>query len=135
MSLPAESEPARGPRPDPLAQHLGKRPDLMAASLEALSCQVVERLACNPAWPDVQVNALGWAAATKELGSLLLQREAAIQRHANVYHEGNSDAANFELVGRDEFKAQNRRIRELRADIAAYEKRLKTLSQQEQPDL
>jgi hypothetical protein len=124
-----EPYPEGGPRPDPLAKRLGVKPDLMATSLQALAEHVLERTQAPGTWPDAQALALGWASNTKEIASLVLQKETQIHKYAIEYCEGDHDLANFELVQSQQFKRIDRRIADLQGQCERYRKQLQALQE------
>lgn len=121
--------PENGPRPDPLAKRLGDRPDLMATSLQALARHILERTGAPPEWPDAQALAIGWASNTKEIASLVIQKETQIHKHAVEQCEGDHDLANFELVQSQQFKRIDKRISELQGQCSRYTKQLQALQE------
>lgn len=119
--------PENGPRPDPLAKRLGVKPDLMATSLQSLAEHILQRTDAPPGWPDAQALALGWASNTKEIASLVIQKETQIHKHAVDHCDGDHDLANFELVRSQEFKRIDKRISDLQGQCSRYLKQLEAL--------
>lgn len=129
LPAPKNTPKVSGPHPDPVALRVGKRPDLMRTSMSDLALKIIARTNTNPDWPDVQGAALGWAASARELASLLIQKQVAIQEHANAQCGGDHDAANFELVQNHAFKRVDQRINHTKTDMQGYEKLLRSLSE------
>lgn len=125
MSLPKkESQPPVGPRPDPVRERLGHDPDIMRCSLADLAGEICERTSAPLDWPDVQVLAMGWAAAAREAASLMRQKVIETQEYAILYCEGNHDKANFEIVQSGKFRRLDSRVRTLTTEMKVYEERL-----------
>jgi len=130
MSLPNPSEELqKGPRPDPVRERLGHDPDIMRYSLAELAGDICDRTGASTEWPDVQVMAMGWAAAAREAASLLRQKVIETQEYAILWCDGNHDKANFEIVQSGKFRRLDSRVRTLTNEMKAYEERLRELAQ------